>query len=548
MDLRRILRLATRSWLVATLLGVACAAAGERAEITILSTTDLHGHLLPVDYYTNKPSQDGLAKVATLVREIRAERPHALLLDSGDTIQGSPLEYFHGRLNNPPPDPMMLAMNALGYDAMTIGNHEYNFGLAVLNKARSEAKFPWLSANTYRTGTDQTAYQPYLIKEVDGVRIGILGLTTPGIPNWEDPANYAGLVFRETVAAARHWVPVLREKEHADLVVIPMHMGFERDLRTEDVWPGQVPDENAALAIAEQVPGIDVMLLGHTHRDIPMYERDGVLFTQAGRWGDRLARVDVTLERDDHGSWRVTDKNSRTIPVTVDVPPDPAITAVAAPYDRETQAWLNREIGECATEITSRRSRLEDTAIMDLIQRVQLDAGGADVSMAACFTLSARLPAGKVTVRDIAGLYVYENTLVVLQLTGAQIKAALEHAARYFRDYEPGLTPEQLIDNRMPGYNFDLAAGVDYVIDLRRPVGDRIVDLKFRGKPVDPAQTFRVAVNNYRQNGGGGYTMYPGAPVLQRSSAEIRDLIIDWVERHHTIPSEPDHNWRIVTE
>jgi 2',3'-cyclic-nucleotide 2'-phosphodiesterase/3'-nucleotidase len=185
---------------------------------------------------------------------------------------------------------------------------------------------------------------------------------------------------------------------------------------------------------------------------------------------------------------------------------------------------------------------------MDLIHRVQLEAGQADISMAASFTLSARLPAGKITVRDIAGLYVYENTLVVLEVTGEQVKAALEHAARYFRDYEPGLKPGQLIDTRVPGYNFDLAAGVDYVIDLRRPVGDRIVDLKFEGQPIDPQRKFRLAINNYRQNGGGGYSMYPGAPVLQRSSTEIRDLIIDWVERHHTIPAEPDHNWRIVTE
>jgi 2',3'-cyclic-nucleotide 2'-phosphodiesterase/3'-nucleotidase len=168
--------------------------------------------------------------------------------------------------------------------------------------------------------------------------------------------------------------------------------------------------------------------------------------------------------------------------------------------------------------------------------------------MAASFSLSAKVPAGKVTVRDIAGLYVYENTLCVLEVTGAQVKAALEHAAKYFRDYEPGKKAGELIDTRIPGYNFDLAEGVDYTIDLRQPVGSRIVDLRFGGAPIDPARKFRLAINNYRQNGGGGYSMYQGAPVLQRSSAEIRDLIIAWVEKHHTIPSEPNNNWRIVTE
>src|ERR1043166_5347993 len=159
----------------------------ERVQITIIGTTDLHGNLNPIDYYTNKPDNRGLAKIATLIKAIRKEQPNVLLIDSGDTIQGSPLESFHGRKNNDPPDPMMLAMNALNYDAMTVGNHEYNFGLKVLEKARQEAKFPWLSANTYETKTNQTHYKPYLIRDIAGVKIGILGLTTPGIPNWDNP-------------------------------------------------------------------------------------------------------------------------------------------------------------------------------------------------------------------------------------------------------------------------------------------------------------------------------------------------------------------------
>src|SRR5215213_1103401 len=178
----------------------------DRVQITILGTTDLHGNINPIDYYTNKPDNRGIAKVATLIKRIRNEQPNVLLIDSGDTIQGSPLESFHGRKNNTPPDPMMLVMSSLNYDAMAVGNHEYNFGLKVLEKARREAKFPWLSANSYKTGTDQTAYDPYLVREVNGVRVGILGLTTPGIPNWENPQNYSGLEFREAVSEAKKWV------------------------------------------------------------------------------------------------------------------------------------------------------------------------------------------------------------------------------------------------------------------------------------------------------------------------------------------------------
>ncbi|HJZ80051.1 MAG TPA: metallophosphoesterase, partial [Pyrinomonadaceae bacterium] len=220
-----------------------------RAHIVILSTTDMHGRVFPVDYYTNKYDNVGIAKVATLVKEARKNDSDLLLLDSGDTIQGTPLEYFHNKRNNAPPDPMMLTMNALRYDAMAVGNHEYNFGLPVLNKARNEARFPWLSANTYDKGTDKTHYQPYVIKEVQGVRVGILGLTTPGIPNWENPPNYEGLAFHETISEAKNWVPILRDKEKADIVVIAMHMGIEEDLRTGIANPSSVPNENAAIAI-----------------------------------------------------------------------------------------------------------------------------------------------------------------------------------------------------------------------------------------------------------------------------------------------------------
>src|SRR6266403_87253 len=196
------------------------AAAPARAHVVILGTTDMHGRVFPIDYYTNKYDNVGIAKVATLVKEARKNDPDLLLVDSGDTIQGTPLEYFHNKKNNTPPDPMMLAMNALHYDSMTVGNHEYNFGLKVLEKARSEAKFPWLSANTYNTGTAATHYQPYIVKEIGGVRVGVLGLTTPGIPNWENVPNYAGLEFHETVSEARKWVAVLRNSEKVDLVVI----------------------------------------------------------------------------------------------------------------------------------------------------------------------------------------------------------------------------------------------------------------------------------------------------------------------------------------
>ena len=521
-------------------------AAPERAHIVILSTTDMHGRIFPIDYYTNKYDNVGIAKVATLIKEARKNDPDLLLLDSGDTIQGTPLEYIHNRRNNTPPDPMMLTMNALKYDAMTVGNHEYNFGLKVLEKARSEAKFPWLSANSYDRASDKTHYQPYIIKEVQGVRVGILGLTTPGIPNWENLPNYEGLEFHETVGEAKKWVPILRDKEKADVVVIAMHMGIEEDLRTGQLNPSNVANENAALAIARQVPGVDVILMGHTHVPVNDLFVNGVLLTQANRWASHIARVDLYLDKTSAGGWQTAAKAARIIPVTEKTEIDPEIAKIGEPYDKETQAWLGRAIGESAEELTARDCRLRDTAIIDLIQRVQLEAGKADVSLAACFNPQAQIPRGAVTVRDIAGLYEYENTLITLELTGQQLKDALEHSARYFKEYQPGSSLNDLIDSRIPGFNFDVAQGVSYDIDLTKPFGQRIQNLKFKGQTLDPKQKLRVVTNNYRVNGGGGYAMYKNAPVVYRSSAEVRELIIDWVEKNKTIPTQTDNNWRIV--
>jgi 2',3'-cyclic-nucleotide 2'-phosphodiesterase/3'-nucleotidase len=521
--------------------------AAQRAHVVILGTTDMHGRIFPIDYYTNKYDNVGIAKVATLVKDARKNDPDLLLVDSGDTIQGTPLEYFHNKRNNTPVDPMMQSMNALHYDSMAVGNHEYNFGLKVLEKARSESKFPWLSANSYDKGTDHPHYTPYIVKEVSGVRVGVLGLTTPGIPNWENVPNYEGLEFRETVSEAKKWVPILREKEKVDVVVITMHMGLEEDLRTGISNPSQVPNENAAIAIARQVPGIDVILMGHTHREVSSLVVNGVLLTQANRWASHVARVDLYLEKGDKDNrWHVVAKSARTIPVTEKTALDPEIAQLGQPYDKETQDWLSRTIGESTEELTSQDCRFRDTAIIDLIQRVQMEAGKADVSMAACFNPQARIPKGPVTVRDIAGLYEYENTLVTLELTGQQLKDALEHSARYFREYQPGKSPNELVDQRIPGYNFDMAEGVTYELDITKPFGQRIQNLKLKGQPLNPTQKLRVVTNNYRVNGGGGFTMYKDAPVVYRSSEEVRELIIDWVERHKTIPTQADSNWRIA--
>ena len=516
------------------------------AQVTILGTTDVHGHIYPVDYYTDRPAPLGFAKIATMIETARIGAPHLILVDSGDTIQGSPLEYYHNRVDNAPIDPMMLVMNYLKYDAMAVGNHDYNYGPAVQQKAHAEAHFPWLSANTYRVGASEPAFQPYIIKVVNGVRVGVLGLTTPDIPYWDDPSDFAGLEFRPSVAEARKWVSILREKEHVDVIVIAMHVGIERDLATGEPLPQQLPNENSAVAIAMEVPGVDVIFMGHTHKDVPSLTVNGVLLTQAFMWGQRLARADLYLNRVPGGPWKVWAKSASTIPVTVRTEPDPEVLRLARDCHKATQDWLERKIGNCAAELAEGDAQVRDNAIMNLVQRAELETGHADVALASPLNLAARIQKGPVSVRDLYSIYVYDNSMVVVELTGRQLKAALEHSTVRFRPYQPGKTPSELIDGRWPPYDFDTAAGVTYVIDLRRPMGDRIQELNFQGAPIDPDRKFRVATTNYRVNGGGGFTMIKAAPVVYRSADEIRNLMIDWVQRHHDIPTEPMNNWHIV--
>jgi 2',3'-cyclic-nucleotide 2'-phosphodiesterase / 3'-nucleotidase len=524
------------------------AQAAVRTHIVILSTTDLHGNIYPIDYNTNAEDSRGLARLSTVIKQLRKQDPDLILTDSGDTIQGTPLTYYHARKNNNPRDPMALVMSAIGYDAMAVGNHEYEFGFDVLDKARKESSFPWLSANTYKKGTDETFFQPYLVKKVRDIRIGILGLTTTGMPNLDDPDHYYSKIeIRNPTDEARKWVTVLREKEQADLVVIVMHMGLEEDLETGETLPGQMTGENAAAAIARRVPGVDAILMGHTHREWPSLYINGVLLVQANKWAKSLARVDLYLEKNQAGEgWRVIAKSARAILVDEKVQPDPEILRLAQEYHQQTQSWLDQVVANSPVELRAGDERFRDTPLLDLVHRVQLEAGSADVSLASSLNSNARIPKGPVTVRDLVALYEYERVLVVIEVTGRQLKDALEYSANYFRAYTPGKSASDLIDERFPSYNFEIAEGVAYTLDISKPIGQRIRDLSFRGQPLRADQKLRLATNNYRTSGGAGYTMLKGAPVVYRSRADLRELIIDWVKRKGVIPTTATDNWKLL--
>lgn len=263
---------------------------------------------------------------------------------------------------------------------------------------------------------------------------------------------------------------------------------------------------------------------------------------QAKNWGGSLARADVTLARDAQGKWTVVAKDSETIRPTADTPEDPAIVKLLEPYRRKVEAYLNTPIAKSDTSLDGALARYEDEPLVDAIQDAQMEFAHADVSMATMFIPSTRVNAGTVTVRDAFGIYPYENTLYAVEMTGAELKDALEHAASFYPAW-----PATEGRMRLPGYDADSAKGVTYEMDLSKPVGSRVVDLEFHGKPLSPRQKLRVAINNYRDTGGGGYSVYKNLPVVYRSDEEIRDLLIAYLKEHKLFPAA-DNNWRIVPD
>lgn len=534
----------TRLYRFALVFSICLCAGAADFNLRIAATTDLHGNLYPYDYFTARPAERGLAKIATLIQRAKSENPHFLLVDSGDTIQGSPLETVHqlairsGKTDLP--DPMMLAMNALGYDAMAVGNHEFNYGLANLNHARNDAKFPWLSANTVLAeGSHERPFAPYIVKTVDGVKIGIIGITTPGVPSWEEPDHYRGYRFESGVTATARALADLKAKHAPDVVIVIAHSGLGGD-------SGDLAGENISRMIAERVPGIDAIIFGHTHLEEAGKLINGVLVMQPKNWGMSLGVMDLVLSNAS-GHWQVQSKSSTVWKVTRDVEADPEILKIGEPYQKAAEAYLNTPVADAPVELSGRLSRVEDTPLIDAIQTVQLHYTHADVSFASCFNPRVEVKKGAVTVREVAALYIYDNTLYTLEGTGAMVRSALENAARFYQQcHDPQCSAGPLINPKVIGFNYDMAAGVDYEIDLRKPEGSRIVNLRFHGEPLKDDQPLRIAVNNYRAGGSAGYTMFKSAKILSRSNDEIRDMIIRYYTEKKTLPASATGNWRVV--
>jgi 2',3'-cyclic-nucleotide 2'-phosphodiesterase/3'-nucleotidase len=578
-------------------------AAAQQLKLRLLGTTDIHVHLLDYDYYQDKTSEEfGLARTATLIKAARNEAKNTLLFDNGDLLQGNPLGDVMARGQPLQPGqvhPAYKVMNALGYDAANIGNHEFNYGLDFLQRALKGAGFPYVNANIMLDEgggqAGRNAFTPYVILErrfadeagaVHLLKIGVAGFVPPQVMKW-DQANLQGRVLpRDIVQTARELVPRMRAAG-ADVVVLIPHSGFERG---ETVFFA----ENTVARLAE-IPGVDAILFGHSHGEFPgrffashpkvdlaRGTINGVPAAMPGAWGSHLGVVDLLLDKTPAG-WKVADGRAELRAIydraarKPAVEPDPAIARLIEAEHQATLRTMRAEVARTTAPIHSYFAQVSDDPSVQIVSEAQIayarralkgtaHEGLPLLSAAAPFKSGGRMgtgyytdiPAGPIALRNVADLYVYPNTLKVLRLTGAQVREWLEMSASSFHRIDPAGPPEQMLINpAFPSYNFDTLDGLSYRIDLTQPArydrsgtlqsatARRIVDLRHGGQPIDDAAAFAVVTNNYRASGGGAFPGLNGSQVVLDAPDENREAVLQYLRANPEFNPSADGNWRV---
>jgi 2',3'-cyclic-nucleotide 2'-phosphodiesterase (5'-nucleotidase family) len=503
--------------------------------LQVLSTTDLHGRILARDTYTLQPANQGWAKLATLIRSRKAQNPATLLVDCGDLISGEPLNYVRHRLKPELPEPSVAIMNNLGYQALVVGNHEFDFGFPLLRSVEEQAKFPFLAANVVFSDSGKPAFTPYVKVEVAGLQVAMLGLTMAAVPSASDPANWKGLTFLDPIETAKSLVPKLRDTEKADLVLVLVHGGVGQ--AAGSAWSG-----TPVQLLAEKVPGIDLILAGHTHEALAT-QVAGVPVVQALAHGKALGIAEFTISKE-KSRWKVKACETRVEYLGTETPEDPQVLQLTSVLRAATDAYLNTSATELAVDLDGRWACMEDTALIQLFHTVMRKATGAQISAISSPGSRIFIPRGPTSVRQFYALAPHQDRVARIQVTGAQVRKYLEHAARFYQlSYQT-----QLFKAGMRPQDFDMLSGVSYALDISRPEGSRVVSLNYQGSPVREDQVFTLAISTFRLAGGGGYMDaigFKGQPEVVLPTC-LRNLLLEHVLARPSLSIPLANNWRLI--
>lgn len=541
--------------------------------ISIIETTDVHGVILPYDFIEKKPLKASLANSLSYIRQVRHEKDVTLLLDNGDNLQGQPEVYFYNFVDTISPHFAAEVMNYMRYDAGTVGNHDIETGHTVYDRLTREYNFPLLAANAVNAKTGKPYFKPYQIFIRRGVRIAVFGLITPSIPDWLPPELYSGIEFRDMVETAKLWMPVILQ-EKPDLVVGLFHSGWDRS--KESLQENELRNENGSAAVAYNVPGFDIIFTGHDHKianeKLINSAGDTVLILNGGSRSEKLAEADINFTSHNKNGAKQKIITGRIIS-SADFGADKEFIARFEKQNDVIAEYVDRVIGNSSANLSSRDAYFGPSAFVDMIHSLQLEVTGADISFAAPLSFDVQISKGKVTVGDMFKLYKFENMLYTMKLSGAEIQKYLEYSydgwmntmkgpgdlmlkLRRGRDGKPLITNGKAWFETQP-YNFDSAAGIDYVVDLSKPDGQRVIIKGFTdGRPFEKDKYYTVAVNSYRGNGGGGH-FTEGAGInkddlrsrlIKSTDRDFRYYILQSIETKRTINPLPLNNWKVIPE